>query len=64
MASGVPVVVSRIDDAGRQLPLATVSGYEFSLAWVKQSFGGGRFVANGVQLLVDGPPTRAGTIPY
>ncbi len=62
--SGAPVVVSRIDDTGRQLPLTTVSGYEFSLAWVKQSFGGGRFAANGVQFLVDGPPRRGGTMPY
>jgi hypothetical protein len=51
--SGVPVTIARVDDTGTA---TTIPAWLFSLEWVKQNLGGGRFVANGVEFLIDGRP--------
>jgi hypothetical protein len=53
--SGLPVTIARLNEAGRQV-LTTVPGSFFSLQWVKQNYGGGRFLANDIEFLIAGPP--------
>jgi hypothetical protein len=53
--AGMPIAIARVDECGRHQHLTTISGHEFSLHWVKQNFGGGRFAANGVEFLIEGP---------
>ena len=54
-ASGEPVAVTRLDDSGSH-HLVTIPSELFSLQWVKEGFGGGRFEANGVEFLIEGAP--------
>ena len=58
---GVPVTIERVDETGRRA-VATIPSWTFSLQWVKENLGGGRFAANGVEFLVAGAP-RPGASP-
>jgi hypothetical protein len=53
-SSGVPVTIARLDENGHH-DLVTIAGWLFSVQWVKQNYGGGRFLANDVEFLIAGP---------
>ncbi len=49
------ITICRLDNGGSR-ELVTIPGALFSLQWVKQNFGGGRFEAGGVGFRIEGPP--------